>query len=145
MSRRRAPKASVVALPAGGDRAAFLDACYRLVGRAWVRLDEKRGRLSAALTPRAGGAQALGALLHREYAAALARKSGERAARALEAALLSRALEAAERVDARRRAPEPSLPAERLEEIARLVAEAEAAPRPRGVETPWSELRRKSP
>jgi hypothetical protein len=144
MAKRRAPKAVVVRAPKGAPRDAFLDAACRLFDRAWVRLDERAGRLSAVLTPRAGS----GAGLAADFAAALASETAlRRAARArreLDAATLSRALEAADHVDARRRQAPPSLPPERLEEIARLLAEAESAPPdPLGLRVPWDELRRR--
>ena len=142
---RRKSRAVAVRLPARGDRRAFLEACARLTPRAWVRLDEKGGRLLAALSPRAGGGAGLARAWRAEYADALARRSAARAALALDAAVLSRALALAEHVDARRREPPPELPAERKAEIAALLAEAEAAPKdPLGIATPWSERKKGS-
>jgi hypothetical protein len=132
-----------VRLPAGGDRRAFLEACARLAPRAWVRLDEKNGRLLAALAPRSGGGAGLAQEWRVEYDEALLRRRGARAALALDAAVLSRALALAEHVDARRREPPPELTAERKAEIAALLAEAEAAPKdPLGIRLPWSERKK---
>jgi hypothetical protein len=140
MRSRRRPV--VVRAPKGADREAFLDAAYRLIDRAWVRLDEKSGVLSAVLTPR-GTAAGLAEDLRAAYAAAAALRLGERRARPLRAALLSRALELADHVDERRADPPPALPPQRLAEIAALLAEDAAAPRdPLGLRVPWEELRK---
>jgi hypothetical protein len=121
-----------------------LDAAYRLIDRAWVRVDEKRGVLSAVLTPRAGAAPGLAADFQAAYASAAALRRAARGARELRAAILSRSLELADHVDARRREPPPALPPERLAEIAALLAEADAAPRdPLGLRVPWEELRKR--
>jgi len=144
MPRRKSRPVSV-RLPSGGDRRAFLEACARLTPRAWVRLDERNGGVSAALAPRAGGGAGLAAAWRAEYDEALARRRSARAALALDAAVLSRALVLAEHVDARRREPPPELPPERKAEIAALLAEADAAPKdPLGIATPWSQLRKKT-
>ena len=144
MAKRPARKAVVVRAPKGADRDAFLDAAYRLIDRAWVRLDEEAGALSAVLTPRAGSASRFAADFRAAYASAAALRRGARAARPLRAAIRARSLELADHVDARRREPPPSLPPERLSEIAALLAEAEAAPRdPLGLRVPWEELRRR--
>jgi|GEM_PF-2250667 len=136
----RKSKAVAVRLPSGGDRRAFLEACARLTPRAWVRLDEKSGRLAAALAPRAGGGADLAAAWRAAYDDALSRRRSARAELALDAAVLSRALALAEHVDARRREPPPELTAERKAEIAALLAEADAAPKdPLGIAMPWSE------
>lgn len=136
----RKSKAVAVRLPVGGDRRAFLEACARVTPRAWVRLDEKAGRLSAALVPRGGGGAGLAAAWREAYDDAFARRKSARAELALEAAVLSRALALAEHVDARRSEPPPELSAERKAEIAALLAEADAAPKdPLGIATPWSE------
>lgn len=128
----------------GDDRSAFLDAAYRLIDRAWVRIDDKAGVLSAVLSPRAGGGAGLAADFRGAYASAAALRRGYRRARPLRAAILSRSLELADHVDARRREAPPSLSAERLAEIAALLAEAEASPRdPLGLRVPWEELRRR--
>jgi hypothetical protein len=145
MATRSARKAVVVRAAKGADRAAFLDAAYRLIDRAWVRVDEKSGVLSAVLTPRTRGAD-LASEFRAAYDSAAALRRGARSARRLRAAILSRALELADHVDARRREPPPSLPPERLAEIAALLAEAEAAPPdPLGLRVPWEELRRREP
>lgn len=136
----RAPKSVVVRLPAGGDRRAFLEACARLMPDAWVRLEDKKGVVRAHLTGRPGADADLARDWRRAYAEVLSRRRAAGAARALEAAVLSRALELAEHVDARRREPPPELPAERRAEIAALLAEAESAPKdPLGIAVPWSE------
>jgi hypothetical protein len=136
-------RASKAAFPKGGDKEAFLDAAYEMIAVAWVRLDEKNGLPEAHLTPRRGSAS-----LAKEFAAAYAEAAGRRAAakraRPLEAAALSRALALADHVDARRREPEPSLPPERLAEIAALLAEHEAAKKEYGtITTPWEDIRKK--
>jgi hypothetical protein len=78
------------------------------------------------------------------YASAAALRGSARGARQLRAAILSRSLELADHVDARRREPPPSLSPERLAEIAALLAEADAAPRdPLGLRAPWEESRRR--
>lgn len=144
MATRSAPKPLVVRAPKGAARAAFLDAALSVMDRAWVRVDEKGGALSAVLTPRAGSAAGLAEEFRRALAAAEALRRAGKKERALQAAALARALELADHVDAKRREPPPSLPPERLEEIARLLAEAEAAPRdPLGLRVPWEELRRR--
>jgi hypothetical protein len=144
MAKRPARKAAVVRAPKGADREAFLDAAYRLIDRAWVRVDEKAGVLSAVLTPRAGAAAGLADDFRAAYESAAALRRGARRSRPLRAAILSRSLELADHVDARRREAPPSLPPERLAEIAALLAEAEAAPRdPLGLRVPWEELRGK--
>lgn len=143
MAKRPARKAVVVRAPKGADREAFLDAAYRLTDRAWVRVDEKSGVLSAVLTPRSGSAPGLAGDFRAALESAAAQRRGARKERSLRAAVLARALELADHVDARRREPPPSLPPERLAEIAALVAEAEAAPPdPLGLRLPWEELRR---
>ena len=144
MATRSARKPAVARAPKGGDRRAFLEAAYRLLDRAWVRVDEKNGVLTAHLTPRGPGAGGLLSDFAAAYESAAALRRGARAARALRAATLSRALELAEHVDARRSQPPPSLPPERLAEIVALLAEAEAAPAdPMGLRVPWEELRRR--
>jgi len=144
MATRSARKPVVVRAAKGADRRAFLEAAYRLMDRAWVRLDEKSGVLSAALTPRSGAGDGLAGEFRRAFASAAALRRAERGMRALRAAILSRALEMADHVDARRREPPPALPPERLAEIAALLAEAEAAPYdPLGLRVPWEELRRR--
>jgi len=143
MAKRSARRPVVARAPKGADRAAFLEAAYRLIDRAWVRLDERGGRLSAHLTPRAGAAD-LAVEFQAAYESAAALRRAARAARAQRAVVLGRALELADHVDARRREPAPTLPPERLEEIARLLAEAEAAPYdPLGLRVPWEELRKR--
>ena len=144
MATRSARKPVVVRAPKNADRRAFLEAAYRLTDRAWVRLDEKAGALSVFLTPRAGSGAALAAELKTAYESAAALGRAERGTRALQAAILGRALEMADHVDARRREAAPTLPPERLAEIAQLLAEAEAAPYdPLGLRVPWEELRRR--
>jgi hypothetical protein len=144
MAKRSAPKPFVVRAPKGADRGAFLDAAHRLLDRAWVRLDERGGVLSAALTPRAGSGAGLVEDFRRALASASALRAAAKDTRALTAVMLSRALELADHVDAKRREPAPSLPPERLAEIASLLAEAEAAPYdPLGLRVPWEELRKR--
>lgn len=144
MATRSGRKPVVVRAPKGADRDAFLDAAYRLIDRAWVRVDEKAGVLSAVLSPRGGSSAGLAVDFRAAYAAAAALRRSARRARSLRAAILSRALELADHVDARRREPPPALTPERLAEIAALLAEAEAAPRdPLGLRVPWEELRRR--
>lgn len=141
--RPSALKRARATLPSGGDREAFLDAAYALIGEAWVRLDEKNGRLVAVLTPKDAGTKALGASFRAAYGDACARRKAGKAERALMAAALSRALAMADHVDARRREPEPSLPPERLAEIAALLAEHEAERKDYGaVRTPWEDRRK---
>jgi hypothetical protein len=144
MATRSARKPVVVRAPKGADRRAFLEAAYRLMDRAWVRLDERGGVLSAILTPRSGAGAGLSTDLKNAYESAGALRRAARGERSLRAAILSRALELADHVDARRREPPPALSAERLAEIAALLAEAEAAPAdPLGLRVPWEELRRR--
>ncbi|MFI5346188.1 MAG: hypothetical protein ACHQ51_07430 [Elusimicrobiota bacterium] len=144
MATRSARKPVAVRAPKGADRRAFREAAYRLIDRAWVRLDEKKGFLTAALTPRSGSGAGLAADFKAAYESAAALRRAARGARALQAAILSRALELADHVDARRREPAPTLPPERLAEIAALLAEAEAAPYdPLGLRVPWEEMRRR--
>lgn len=144
MATRSARKPVAVRAPKGADREAFLDAAYRLIDRAWVRVDEKSGVLSAFLTPRAGASAGLAADFRAAYASAAALRRAARRSRELRAAILSRSLKLADHVDARRREPPPALPPERLAEIAALLAEAEAAPvDPLGLRVPWEELRRR--
>lgn len=144
--RRRAPKRARLSLPAGGDRRAFLDAAYAMIAHAWVRLDEAKGRLGVFLEAKSGRGAGLAAAFRAAYAESRARRAAARAERALEAAALSRALELADRVDARRREPEPALAPERLAEIARLLAEDEAARRLKGLDArltrTWERARR---
>jgi hypothetical protein len=143
MATRSGRKPVVVRAPKGADRDAFLDAAYRLIDRAWVRVDERAGVLSAVLTPRAGPAAGLAGEFRAAYASAAGLRRGARRARELRAAILTRSLKLADHVDARRREPPPALPPERLAEIAALLAEADAAPRdPLGLRVPWEELRR---
>jgi hypothetical protein len=146
MATRPARKTVVVRAPKGADRGAFLDAGYRMIDRAWVRIDEKAGALSAALTPRTRAAAGLAAEFRAAYDAAATLRRGARGSRELRAAIRSRSLEMADHVDARRRESPPALPPERLAEIAALLAEAEAAPGdPLGLRVPWEELRRQDP
>ncbi|NNN05255.1 MAG: hypothetical protein HKL90_05085 [Elusimicrobia bacterium] len=140
---RRARSPAVVRAPRGADRGAFLDAAYRMIDRAWVRVDERRGALRVVLAPRRGAAATLAADFRAAYAAAAALRRGARRERPLRAAIVARALELSGHVDARRREPPRSLSEERLAEIAAFLAEAEAAPRdPLGLRVPWEELRR---
>lgn len=137
---KRPPEA---ALPKGGDREAFLDAAYEAIRFAYVRLDERKGRPVAVLTPKKGVKDAA-KRFKAAFAAASARRKGAKKARVLEAAALSRALSLADRVDARRKEPEPSLPPERLKEIADLLAEHEAdkGRKDHGtILTPWEDLK----
>lgn len=144
MAKRSAPKAVVVRAPKGADREAFRDAALRMLDRAAAVLDEKSGVLSVRLTPRTGSAAGLAEDFRAALASATALRRAAKDSRALAAVVLSRALEMADHVDAKRREPPPSLPPERLEEIARLLAEAEAAPYdPLGLRVPWEELRRR--
>ncbi len=144
MATRSARKAVVVRAPKGSDRDAFLDAAYRLIDRAWVRVDERAGVLSAVLTPRGAAAAGLAADFRTAYESAAALRRSARGARQLRAAILSRSLELADHVDARRREPAPALSPERLAEIAALLTEAEGAPAdPLGLRVPWEELRRR--
>lgn len=144
MAARSARKPVVVRAPKGADRRAFLEAVYRLMDRAWVRVDERSGRLSASLTPRAGKGPGLAADFKAAFESASALRRAAKGSRALRAAVLARALELADHVDARRSEPAPALPRERLDEIAALLAEAEAAPYdPLGLRVPWEELRRR--
>ena len=100
----------------------------------------EQGVLSAVLTPRAGASAGLAADFRAAYASAAALRRAARRARELRAAILSRSLELADHVDARRREPPPALTPERLAEIAALLAEADAAPRdPLGLRVPWEE------
>lgn len=134
MAKRFPPK--TVSLPKGGDRQAFLDAAYLMIERCWVRLDEKNRRLLAVLTPKSSSKN-LSEDFFRWYEFCRANKSSV-AARAAE---LSRALELAEHVDARRREPPPSLPPERLDEIARILKEAESKPRDPHLRSNWEDIR----
>ncbi len=144
MAKRSAPRPVVVRAPKGVDRAAFLDAAHRLVDRAWVRLDERAGVLSAVLTPRAGPAAGLAEDFRRALESASALRRAAKDSRALMAVVLARALELADHVDAKRREPAPALSPERLAEIAALLAEAEASPYdPLGLRVPWEELRKR--
>ncbi|MDE2144173.1 MAG: hypothetical protein KGJ84_17330 [Elusimicrobia bacterium] len=144
MAKRSARKPVVVRSSKGADRRAFMRAAYRLMDRAWVRLDERNGALSVDLTPRSGSGSGLAAEFKAAYESAAALRRAARGTRALEAAILGRALELADHVDARRREPAPTLPPEQLAEIAALLAEAEAAPYdPLGLRVPWEELRRR--
>ena len=127
-----------------GDRRALREACLRLADRAWIRLDAAGTTLAAVLTPRGGTGAGLVADLRAEYAQARARRARRAARRPLDAALMSRALELAGRVDARRREPVAELSAERRAEIAALLAEAEAAPPDAGLRAPWSLARKGS-
>jgi len=146
MAKPSARRAVVVRAPKGSERSAFLDAAYRLIDQAWVRVDEKGGVLSVVLTPRAGAGAGLAADFRAAFAAAAALRRHSRDARRLRAAILSRALALADHVDERRREPAPSLPPERAAEISALLAEAGAAPRdPLGLRVPWEELRGKGP
>ena len=136
-------KAVVVRAPRAINRSAFLDAAYRMIDRAWVRVDEKKGRLSVFLTPRRGRDANIAADFTKTLDACAAQQRGAGGARRLRAAVLSRALELADRVDAHRREPPPSLSTERLTEIELLLAEAESAPKdPLGLRQTWDELRR---
>ena len=144
MATRSARRAITVRAPKGAQRDAFLDAAYRLIDRAWVRVSERAGALSVALTPRSGAGSSLAADFRAAYESAAALRRAERAERTRRCALLSRSLTLADRVDARRREPQPSLPPQRLAEIAALLAESEAAaPVPPGLRMPWEELRRR--
>ncbi len=107
---------------------------------AWVRLDERNGRLTAVLTPRVGSGVGLVARWRREYESAATRCLFLAEQRVLNAAVMSRALELAQHVDARRQRPLPELSPERRAEISALLAEADAAPKdPLGITRPWSD------
>ena len=137
-----APKPVVVAFPKNGEREAFLDAAYVLIGDAWVRLDEKGGKLSVELRPKAGAGDPA-KLFDAAYKAAVVRRADRARAAAVEAAALSIAAELADRVDAKRHEPDRTLPPERLKEIADILAEAEKAPKdPLGITTTWNTMRK---
>lgn len=140
----RSPRRPVrVRAPRGTGREAFLDAALALTDRAWVRLDERGGALSAHLTPLEGRGAGLTRAFRLALDAAREGRAARGAERSLRAAALRRALELAERVDARRgAAPEP-LPPERLAEIERLLAEEAAAPRDPALRRTWRESRRR--
>lgn len=134
----RLPKTIAIRAPAGMSRGAFLDAAHRMIDRAWVRVDERRGSLTVFLTPR--GAGNLAGRFRSGLAAAARLHRAEPGRRRLQAAIAARALELLDRPLTRR--PQTPLAADRLAEIERLVAEDEAAPRdPLGLRTPWDQLR----
>lgn len=132
-----------VSLPRGGDAAAFRGAAYRLIERAFVRLDLRGRELAAFLTPKAGGGRGLKKAFWEAYDGERRRAAIRRRGRRAEAALLAKALELAAHADARRDAPAESLPPEVEAEIAALLAEHEAAPQdPLGIRRNWEDLRK---
>ncbi len=142
MPKKSTLKAIVVRAPKGVSRSNFLDAAYQLTDRAWVRVDESGGKLSAFLTPRFARGGELACEFKAACAAAKLQSRGAPAATALRAAILTRALELAEHMDARWREALPELPSERLAEIAALLSETEGMPAdPLGLRVPWDERR----
>jgi hypothetical protein len=133
-----------VTLPRGGDAAAFRGAAYRLIERAYVRLDLKGRTLAAVLTAKPGAGKGLAESFWAAYDGELRRAAVRRAGRRAEAALLSEALKLAAHADAKRDAPAESLPPEVEAEIAALLAEHEAAPKEQlGIRRNWEDLRKR--
>jgi hypothetical protein len=131
-----------VRAPRGVDATAFLEAAYRMIDRAWVRVESKGSVLVAILRPRAGApADLRGDMRLAMESARLLRRAGA-SRRTLRAAVLSRALGLADHVDARGNDDESRLSPERLQEIADLVAQGQALPRdPLGLRVPWRAVR----
>ena len=117
-----------VSLPRGGDRSAFRGAAYRLIERAYVRLDLKGKTLVAVLTAKPGGGKKLKAAFWSAYDGERRRAAVRKTGRMVEAALLSKALALAAHADAKLSSPAESLPPEVDAEISALLAEAEASP-----------------
>lgn len=132
-----------VSLPRGGDAAAFRGAAYRLIERAFVRLDLKGKTLVAVLTAKPGAGKGLAKAFWAAYDGERRRIAVRKAGRKAEAALLSKALQLAAHADARRDQPAESLPPEVEAEIAALLAEHEKAPKEAlGIRRNWEDLRK---
>lgn len=139
MRRRPGSSCLRLALPRS-DPLAFLGAAYRMSAQAYVLVGlEGRRWILRAWPKRGQSLRALGASAAGLYADEVLRWRLLRLARRRRKALLLRRGAS----PAAGPAAGPGLAAERREEIARLLAEAEACPRdPLGIATPWEELRR---
>lgn len=132
-----------VSLPRGGDAAAFRGAAYRLIERAYVRLDLKGKTLVAVLTAKPGAGKGLAKAFWAAYDGERRRASIRKVSYEAEAALLAKALELAAHADAKRDLSAESLPPEVEAEIAALLAEHEKAPKEAlGIRRNWEDLRK---
>lgn len=143
MIKARFAADSVTLRAPNADELAFMGAAYALSAVADVIVRPEGRSRAAWLRPRKrGGLKALARAFEREYENQRLRWSMLREGRALTAQALRRALELDDAGAPGGSAP-AALPPERLEEIARLLAEAQGEPRdPRGVSRPWEEARR---
>lgn len=125
---------------------ALLGAAYLMTQDAYVALGRQGRARTVTLWPKAGRPRAgLAAAFLEEYQNQRLRWSLARAGLGRRRELLGRAL-ASVGEDAAARASDPGLSPEQKEEMARLLAEAEAAPRdPLGIATPWGVSRRRGP
>jgi hypothetical protein len=148
MSEKRRYKYRSLRIVLSGNRhrQAFLDAAYGIMKFAWVRVELNAGKMSVVLKPKNNS---FGFGLREKFAHKFEKARLQRITslsdRRQEEKIMSHALALADRLDVRLRQPEPALPAERLEEIERLVAEHEAiGNRFPSIIIPWEELGRSS-
>lgn len=130
---------------AAGDRLAFWGAAYQMNGAAHAIVG-RRGRLmTVVLRPKRGRSTAgLAERFLAAYGDQRVRWAVERANLDLRAEVLRRSLVLADAGAGPGDADAGTLAPEQASEIARLLAEAQSAPRdPLGIATPWDERRRR--
>jgi hypothetical protein len=125
----------------GADPLAFWGAAYQITGRAHAVIGGEKGRPSVTLWPRPDGrAAGLVEDFLAVYADQRLRWAVERGNMDVRAEILRRALSFAERSGAGPAPQVPSLTGAQKAEIARMLAQAEAAERdPLGIAAPWEE------
>lgn len=125
------------------DELAWLGSAYLSTEEAYVALDRQGGEEVAILWPKRNIRLAnIAAAFAREYDNQLHRWNLLRLNRAVRAETLRRALALADESGVLIGRAQPRLAAGQMEEIERLLAEAEEAPKdPLGIAKPWEELR----
>ena len=128
---------------AGADLPAFMGAAYQLTDAAHAIVGRSGRAATVTLWPKKGTRTAvLAARFLSVYADQRSRWAVERANLDVRAEILRRALILIEAEGVSPGEPAPSLSAEQKSEIARMLAEAESAPRdPLGIARPWEEGR----
>lgn len=146
---KRPPKPKGVAAPrsitvsiARADRLALWGAAYLMTETAHAIVGRKGGLAQVTLWPKSGSAAGLKEAFYRLYRDQRSRWAVERGGRGVRAEIVRAALERAEQAGAAPAAQAPRLSREQAAEIARMLAEAEAAPRdPQDISRPWEEGR----
>jgi hypothetical protein len=133
--------------PSGPDEPAFRGAAYEMTRFAYVALNRRGQRLSAVLWPKKkGGLDGLAAEFERLYAEQSRWWASARAGRAAWVEALRLALAGGESRAAGPGEARAELSAAQKEEISRLLAEAESAPRdPLSIAASWDSLAKRKP